>query len=453
MGHGDDRAGEALQIVLQDGQGGDVQVVGGFVQEQHIGGRHEDAQQVQPPPLAAGQPAHGHVLHRRREQEPLQHLAGGEGALVGAHLGGNVVNQLPDGLVGIQLPGLLGEIADFHRGAGLDAAGIRGQAPGHQVQQGGFPRAVAAHHADAVVPGQAVGEVPQHLLVPEGFADVLQIENLPAQAAGRSSHLHRVVVLGGLLVFQGLVAVDALLALGGAGLAAPDDPLVLVAQDGLALALGGLGHLLPLGLQLQVFGVVGLKIGQGAPAQLGDAGGHPLQEIAVMGDHEDSAGEGPELLLQPGHHVGVQVVGGLVENQHVRRLQQGRRQGHPLALAAGEHPHPGRRVPDAQAAEHGHGLIAVDFPVGGVLAGKHLLQDRPVLLHGRILGQKHHLDVGEPGHDAAVGLLLSRQTPQQGGLARAVDADDADFVSRLQIDACVPDQLLDAVVDGQMFRR
>jgi len=40
------------------------------------------------------------------------------------------------------------------------------------------------------------------------------------------------------------------------------------------------------------------------------------------------------VLLQPGHAFGVQVVGGLVEQQQIRPLQQHLAQGHAPAFAA-----------------------------------------------------------------------------------------------------------------------
>jgi protein-arginine kinase len=67
------------------------------------------------------------------------------------------------------------------------------------------------------------------------------------------------------------------------------------------------------------------------------------------------------------------------------------------------------------------------------LISKDLLKNGVVLIHGWILGQKHHLHVGKPGDGAAVGDFLPGQTPQKGGFAGAVDADDADFVTGLQI--------------------
>ena len=41
-----------------------------------------------------------------------------------------------------------------------------------------------------------------------------------------------------------------------------------------------------------------------------------------MGDHDETAVEGPKPVLQPGNHVGVQMVGGLIQNQNVSGVNQ-----------------------------------------------------------------------------------------------------------------------------------
>ena len=122
MGHRQDGPREGLQIVLQDGEGGHVQVVGGLVQQQHVGCRHQDGEQVQPPPLPAGELADGLGLQVRREEKALHHGLGGEGALLGLHLVTDLVDEVVDPLVEVQLPPLLGEVADPHRGPDVHAA-------------------------------------------------------------------------------------------------------------------------------------------------------------------------------------------------------------------------------------------------------------------------------------------------------------------------------------------
>ena len=425
MGHRQDGPGEGLEVVLQDGEGGDIQVVGGLVQQQHVGGRHQDGEEVEPPPLSTGELADGLGLQVRREEEALHHGLGGEGTLLGLHLVADLMDEVVDPLVKVQLPPLLGEVPDAHRGPDVHAALVGLQLPGDEPQQGGLPHAVVAHDADAVVPQHAVGKVPQHPARVVLLAHVPQLDDLSSQAAGGRRQADALVRLRGLLVPQGLIALDAVLALGGPGLAAPQDPLPLRPQDGLALALAGLGHLRPLGLQLQIFGVVGLVVIELPPGELRDVVHHPLQKVAVVGHHDEPAPEAAKPVLQPGDHGGIQVVGGLVQDQHVRRVDEGRRQRQALALPAGEGPHPPLKLRETQLRQHGLGLILVELPELRREAEEDLLQDRGVLPHLRVLGEEAHLHVGVPGDAALVWLDLPGEHPEEGGLSGAVDADDA----------------------------
>ena len=62
----------------------------------------------------------------------------------------------------------------------------------------------------------------------------------------------------------------------------------------------------------------------------------PLEEVAVVADHEQRARPAVEQVLQRGQRVDVQVVGRLVEQQHVRLVHQQPQQLQPPPLAAGQ---------------------------------------------------------------------------------------------------------------------
>jgi hypothetical protein len=89
------------------------------------------------------------------------------------------------------------------------------------------------------------------------------------------------------------------------------------------------------GLLLQPVGVVALVGDALAAIQFQDPSGHVVQEVTVVGDGDDGALVIREVVLQPGHALGVQVVGGFVQQQDVRRLQQQAAQGHTTALTTG----------------------------------------------------------------------------------------------------------------------
>lgn len=57
MGHGDHRAAVGQQCALQPVESGSVQVMGGFVEQHHLGGRRDQAGDAEPCLLAAGETA------------------------------------------------------------------------------------------------------------------------------------------------------------------------------------------------------------------------------------------------------------------------------------------------------------------------------------------------------------------------------------------------------------
>ena len=184
-----------------------------------------------------------------------------------------------------------------------------------------------------------------------------------------------------------------------------------------------------------------------------------------MGDGQHGAGVGREVTLEPLHRLGVEVVGGLVEEQQAGLLEQQLAQRDPAALATGEvvDEDLGRR-----AAQRVHRLVeaAVEVPrvgvvevglqvahlgeqlvVVGVRVGQ-LLGDRvvavelaldlvdglfDVLENGLALAQRRllleHAD-GRAGVEqgvAVVGVVEPRHDLEQRGLARAVGSDDTDL--------------------------
>ena len=92
--------------------------------------------------------------------------------------------------------------------------------------------------------------------------------------------------------------------------------------------------------------------------------GHVVEEVAIVGDGDDGARVLVEEALQPGHGLGVEVVGRLVEQQHVRLRQQQAAQRDAAALAAGQLGHVG--VPGRQPQRVGRDFeLALDFPAAG----------------------------------------------------------------------------------------
>ena len=216
-----------------------------------------------------------------------------------------------------------------------------------------------------------------------------------------------------------------------------------------------------------------------AGLQLEDCSAHGLQEPAVVGDQHDGSVEVHEGLLQPLQGLDVEMVGGLVQQQHVRARGQRPRQRGPRQLPAGEGVQAPLqiRVGEAQAVGHGGGPGAPQVPAprlqaglrGGVArqrrlvglaAGHARLQLGQLRLDGQLLGAARQQvllqgDVplagralvvqGDPGalrHGqlATVDRGLPRQHPQQGRLAGAVAPGDGQAFAALQLEGDPPQQ-------------
>ena len=78
----------------------------------------------------------------------------------------------------------------------------------------------------------------------------------------------------------------------------------------------------PLLLLLQPGRVVAFPRNAGAAIELEDPAGDVVEEVAIVRDGDDGARVVLEEALEPGDRLGVEMVGRLVEQQQVRRLQQ-----------------------------------------------------------------------------------------------------------------------------------
>ena len=77
-----------------------------------------------------------------------------------------------------------------------------------------------------------------------------------------------------------------------------------------------------LGLLLQPVGIVAFARDTTATVQFKNPCGDVIQEVTVVGDDQDGAFVGHQVLLQPCDGFSVKVVGRLVEQQHFGRFEQ-----------------------------------------------------------------------------------------------------------------------------------
>ncbi len=469
MGDHDGGAGEVQQCLFQRAQGFHVEVVGRFVEQQHVGTLLERQRQVQAATLTTGQILDELLLVAALEVEAADVAARRHLVVADLDHVESVGHRFPHGLAAVQVVAALIHAGQLHGIADLDAARIRGFLAHDHPEQGRLTGAVTTDHADDGALGHAEAQVVDQHAVAVALGHVLELDDLVAQArAGRDVDF---VGLGALLEFLRLHLLEALqagLGLGLAGLGALAHPLQLFLHGFFVgrLLLGLLGQ--TLGLGFQPAGVVALVRDAGAAVELENPAGDVVEEVAVVGDGHYGAREVMEEPLQPGDRVGVQVVGRFVQQQHVGSRQQQTTQRHATLLAAGQVLDLG--VPRRQAQGVGgdfqlalqvvtvgrlqDGLqlgllgsqgveIGVRLGVGGV----HLIQARLGVLD-LADGFFHNVANGlarvelwllwqvadiDPRHGAGFAVELgvdAGHDAQQGGLTGAVQAEHADLGAR-----------------------
>ena len=179
-----------------------------------------------------------------------------------------------------------------------------------------------------------------------------------------------------------------------------------------------------------------------------------------MGDHQDGPLVAFEIAFQPVHHLAVDVVGGLVEDEHLRLGGQRAGQCDPPLLSAGKLPDGLVIVGQPQLGQdalalvlvgllHHLGLLGAGLVDGD--AGHHLLQDSGLGRKLRVLWQVGHPHPTGAGDGAAVGEVDPGHHLEQGGLAGAVDANETDFIPLTDGERAAVEQLPVAVALGDFF--
>ncbi len=202
-----------------------------------------------------------------------------------------------------------------------------------------------------------------------------------------------------------VIGVDARLGLGLAGARALLDPFAL-ARDG-ALACRFLGAFLAQALFLddEEGGIVALVRDALAAVKLENPAGDVVEEIAVMGDEDDAALVFAQRVLQPLDGFGVEMVGGLVEQEDVGGVEQELAQRDAAALAARERGDGGVGI---GAAQRVHRLIdlGIEIPqalrLDLVLQARHLVGGLVGIVGGDlVVAVDQRLFLGDAFHDVA----------------------------------------------------
>ena len=130
------------------------------------------------------------------------------------------------------------------------------------------------------------------------------------------------------------------------------------------------------------------------------AGTHGVQHVAIVRDHQQSAGEVvAEVAFEPFDAVDVEVIGGLVENREVRSCDQQPRECYAPFLATAQRPDRSVRIADPEVTDYRFGFVQpvpatepLDF-----VAGSRLLGDECIGITGAVGNRRRQFVVALAG--------------------------------------------------------
>ena len=384
-------------------------------------------------------------------------------------------NHIGQRRIRIKLGAELVEIGDIHFRALTHDAGIRLDFVKDQAQQRRLAGAVGADQADLVAALNAGREIAHNLPLTVGFENMLKFgHQLAALVAGIDLQIDLAHPLAPRLTF-GAQLIEPLDAEHGARAARFDalaNPDFLFLEQ-LVGACIGQPFLMQQGFLAQlVFLETAGEADQFSTIQLNDARTDAIKEGTVVGDEEQGNAGFDQQVFQPFDGGNIQMIGRLVEQQHLGRHGQRLSQCQTLFLAAGQAADLGIRI-ETEALNHplclrlvgpgaarfefvlqfGHALqqhlvIGVDFAQlvrhlvvfseqGGVFAhaGNHCLENRGLRIERRLL--RHVADTDTGLHPDFAIVKASAPAPrrhrgEQGRFAGTVAADQRHPLARIE---------------------
>ena len=325
-------ARESLQTLVHGLNGLHVEVVCRLVEQHHVRAREHHPREHAAHLLAAGEHVHGLKDFIAREQHPTQKAAQVYVVLFGRELA-NPVDERIRAAVKIRRI-VLGQVAGRDGLTPFDAALVRLQLTHEDFEHCRLRQLIFAYEGDLVVFADDKADLVQELHAVNGLGYVSDEQNILADLAfsleaheriparGRGHFLHRQLV-------KKPSAGRSLLALGLVGGKARDEglqlsnlfliSLVFVADE----LLDELRRLVPEVVVTDIlldFAVVNID----------DMRADGIQKVAVVADHDDKAGVFivQNEVFQPVDGLNIEVVGRLVEHDHVGLAEQRLRQQH-----------------------------------------------------------------------------------------------------------------------------
>jgi hypothetical protein len=189
-----ERAGPAVEQVLERRERVDVKVVGWLIEQQDVRSCHQQPHHLQAAALSAGHVRHEDPGPVAAKAEALAERAGGQLAPVTERGGpAHLLERLQDSQVTGDLRGVLGEVRQAHRRATLDLAPGGIELTSEQLQQRCLTRAIGAQQRHPIAWSEAQCHGAQDFVCAKRAGHVHRLQHLVAQTGAREPRELRAV--------------------------------------------------------------------------------------------------------------------------------------------------------------------------------------------------------------------------------------------------------------------
>ena len=324
VAHDNDTSVKLCEVFLENFKRGNVKVVGRLIEDEKIGLGHEHDGQIQPPALTAAQLGDKLLLVLWGEQEVIE--PGHRGVvvlLVKVDVLSHIAHGINHPFAFVKVHPFLAIVSKLDSLADVKVTTVGLDDVEQQLDERGLAYTVVTHDAQFLIACKRVIEIVKYHLVAIALAHMVGREDLLADIGTLDVELDLAIIAPLLRpLLQVIECVDAVLGFVGPCLWLTAHPVKLGAQQ-----VAGTFHLHVLcldafGTLLQVVIVV-TAIGEDAVLiHLQDAVADVVQEVAVVGYHQQGHTAALQVVLQPLDHVDVEVVGGLVEDEHLGLIDE-----------------------------------------------------------------------------------------------------------------------------------
>ena len=237
MRHSDHDSSKGIQIVLQNGQCGNINIICDLVKKQDIWRCCKHFQKVQALLLSSGKLFYWRILHGRIKQKLLQKLCCTDQSVLCGNILCNILNIINYPLTGVHFLNFLRKITDLYGFSNLYRPAVRLYDTCNNFKKRRFATAVGSDDSQPLIFQHNVVKIPDAYLISKAFGNMMKLNCFFAHSCLYRINLHVFVADRRSAVFQCFQTVKPCSLLGSPCTTASFCPFQLHSENTLAFPL------------------------------------------------------------------------------------------------------------------------------------------------------------------------------------------------------------------------